>query len=302
MLLNTILVLIVLVNGTFILQLVKDLIAHKQELRTEPGNPIALAFSQFIIFFLSTFGISDFAIGASLYPKAKWVEDEKLPGTLNTACVVPVAAMALAYISSIEVGLATLLIPIIAQVIGAYISPRFVVKLPKNTIKKFVIAGLLVAAGLILAGKLGVYPAGGTETSLSGIKLIALGLLSMLYGALNNIGIGSYALTMATIYAFGLHPGVAFPIMMGACTFSVPVGSLQFIKLDSYSRKITLFSATFGVIGVLVAAFLVKGLDTNLLQWIVLVVIFYSVYSMVMDLRQDSQKKVAFDQNMEKHA
>ena len=129
MLLNTILVLIVLVNGTFILQLVRDLIAHKQELRTEPGNPIALAFSQFIIFFLSTFGISDFAIGASLYPKAKWVEDEKLPGTLNTACVVPVAAMALAYISSIEVGLATLLIPIIAQVIGAYISPRFVVKL-----------------------------------------------------------------------------------------------------------------------------------------------------------------------------
>lgn len=298
MLLNIILVLIVLVNGTFIIQLVKDLTKNKQQLAEEPGNPIALAFSQFIIYFLSTFGISDFAIGASLYPKAKWVEEEKLPGTLNTACVVPVAAMALAYISSIEVGLATLFVPIVAQVIGAYVSPRFVVKLPKNTIKKFVIAGLLVAAGLILAGKLGVYPAGGMETSLSGGKLLALGLLSMLYGALNNIGIGSYALTMATIYAFGLHPGVAFPIMMGACTFSVPVGSLQFIKLDSYSRKITLFSATFGVIGVLVAAFLVKGLDTNILQWVVLIVIFYSVYSMLMDLRKASQAKPVCDKEV----
>ena len=287
MLLNIILVLIVLVNGTFVIRLVKDLINNKKRLSQEPGNPLALAISQFAIYFLSTFGISDFAIGASLYPKAKWVEDKKLPGTLNTACVVPVAAMALAYISSIEVGLATLLIPIVAQVIGAYISPRFVVKLPKNTIKKFVIVGLLVAAGLILAGKMGVYPSGGQETSLHGFKLILLGLLSMLYGALNNIGIGSYALTMATIYAFGLNPGVAFPIMMGACTFSVPVGSIQFIKLDSYSRKITLFSATFGVIGVLVAAFLVKGLDTNLLQWVVLIVIYYSIYSMVTDLRKD---------------
>lgn len=289
MLLNIILILIIMVNGSFIIQLVKDLTKNKERLVQEPGNPIAIAFSQFAIYFLSTFGISDFAIGASLYPKAKWVKDEKLPGTLNTACVVPVAAMALAYISSIEVGLATLLVPIIAQVIGAYISPRFVVRLPKNTIKKFVIAGLLVAAGLILAGKIGVYPSGGQETSLHGTKLILLGLLSMLYGALNNIGIGSYALTMATIYAFGLNPGVAFPIMMGACTFSVPIGSLQFIKLDSYSRKITFFSATFGVLGVLVAAFLVKGLDTNLLQWIVLVVIFYSVYSMLVDLRKERQ-------------
>ncbi|GEK91126.1 sulfite exporter TauE/SafE family protein [Alkalibacterium kapii] len=287
MLLTVILTLIVLVNGSFILQIVKDFTRNRSELVNEPGNPILMALSQFFIFFLSTFGISDFAIGASLYPKANWVGDKKLPGTLNTACVVPVAAMALAYISSIEVGIATLLIPIVAQVVGAYISPRFVVKLPKNTIKKFVIAGLIVAGGLILAGKLGVYPSGGTKTSLQGFSLVMLGVLSMIYGALNNIGIGSYALTMATVYAFGLNPAVAFPIMMGACTFSVPVGSIQFVKLNSYSRKITLFSATFGVIGVLVAAFLVKGLNTNILQWVVLGVILYSVISMIHDLRKE---------------
>lgn len=287
MLLNVILILIVLVNGSFIFQIVKDFTKNKSELANEPGNPFLMALSQFFIFFLSTFGISDFAIGASLYPKANWVEDKKLPGTLNTACVIPVAAMALAYISSIEVGIATLLIPIVAQVVGAYISPRFVVKLPKNTIKKFVIAGLIVAGGLILAGKLGVYPSGGTKTSLQGFSLVMLGVLSMIYGALNNIGIGSYALTMATVYAFGLNPAVAFPIMMGACTFSVPVGSIQFVKLNSYSRKITFFSATFGVIGVLVAAFLVKGLNTNILQWVVLGVILYSVISMIHDLRKE---------------
>ncbi|MCI2047288.1 MAG: hypothetical protein LKJ90_06195, partial [Faecalibacterium sp.] len=255
MLVKIILALVVIVNGAFAIAFIRDLLAHKGETMKEPGNPIAMAISSFTIFLLSTFGISDFAIGSSLYPKAKWVSDKKLPGTLNTECVIPVAVMALCYISTINVGLATLITAIVCQVIGAYISPRFVVKLPANTIKKFVAAGLFIAAALILANKFGVYPSGGESTALTGVKLVVFAVLCLVYGALNNIGIGSYALTMATVYALGLNPGVAFPIMMGACTFSVPIGSMQFIKLDGYSRKITLFTSTFGVLGVLAAVY-----------------------------------------------
>ena len=240
-----------------------------------------MAIVTFLMFLLSTFGISDFAIGSSLYPKAKWVSDKKLPGTLNTECVIPVAVMALSYISSIKVGLLTLATAIICQIIGAYVSPKYVTKLPAKVIKEFVAAGLIIAAALILAGKFGVYPTGGEATALTGGKLILFAVLCVLYGALNNIGIGSYALTMATVYALGLNPGVAFPIMMGACTFSVPIGSMQFIKLDAYSRKITLFTSTFGVIGVLVAAFVVKSLNTSTLQWIVVIVILYSAITML---------------------
>ncbi len=283
-----ILILVVLVNGAFAFMFIRDLIRHKGQTMKEPGNPIAMVISEFVIFLLSTFGVSDFAIGASLYPRLKWVEDKKLPGTLNTACVIPVAVMALAYISSINVGYATLIIAIVAQVVGAYVSPRFVVKLPVNIIKRFVAAGLFIAAVLILAGKFNIYPTGGDATSLTGFKLVLLGILSLVYGALNNIGIGSYALTMATVYAMGLNPGVAFPIMMGACTFSVPVGSMQFVKLDSYSRKITLFAATAGVVGVLVAAFVVKSLDVSALQWLVAAVILYSAVTMVLSTRKKS--------------
>lgn len=283
-----ILILVVLVNGAFAFMFIRDLIRHKGQTMKEPGNPFAMAISEFVIFLLSTFGVSDFAIGASLYPRLKWVEDKKLPGTLNTACVIPVAVMALAYISSINVGYATLIIAIVAQVVGAYVSPRFVVKLPVTIIKRFVAAGLLVAAALILAGKFNIYPTGGDATSLTGFKLVLLGVLSLVYGALNNIGIGSYALTMATVYAMGLNPGVAFPIMMGACTFSVPVGSMQFVKLDSYSRKITLFAATAGVVGVLVAAFVVKSLDVSALQWLVAAVILYSAVTMILSTRKKS--------------
>lgn len=284
--LTVLLVLIVLVNGYFAATFVSDLLKNKEEAIKEPGNPIAMAIAHFFIFMLSTFGISDFAISAAVYPKLKWVSDEKLPGTLNTQCVIPVAVMALLYISSIDVDMKTLLIPIVAQVLGAYLSPRYVVKLPVNTIKKFVAAGLLVAAGLILLGKFGFYPEGGVATSLSGFKLVLLGVLSFIYGAVNNIGIGSYALTSATVYALGLSPLVAFPIMMGACTFSVPVGSMQFIKLGGYSRKITLSAAIFGSLGVLVAVFVVKSLDVAMLQWVVVAVVLFSAYQMISSSRK----------------
>lgn len=289
MVITIILTLIAIVNGLFALTFIRDLIKHKDSVMKEPGNPIAMAISSFVIFLLSTFGISDFAISATVYPKLGWVSSKKLPGTLNTQCVIPVAAMALIYISSIDVGLATLIVAIITQVVGAYISPRFVVKLPARQIKVFIAIGLLVAAGLILAGKFGIYPTGGDATQLVGFKLILLGVLSFIYGALNNIGIGSYALTMATVYALGLNPGVAFPIMMGACTFSVPVGSMQFIKLDSYSRKITLFTSTMGILGVLVAAFVVKSLDVSMLQWVVTAVIIYSAISLLLSLRKPEE-------------
>ena len=124
-------------------------------------------------------------------------------------------------------------------------------------------------------------PSGGTATELTGAKLIIAAILLFIYGALNNIGIGSYALTMATVYALGLNPAVSFPIMMGAFTFSVPVGSMQFIRFGQYSRKITLFTSTFGIIGVLIAVYFVKSLNVSMLQWLIVIVLLYSSISML---------------------
>lgn len=292
MLVNIILTLIILVNGAFAISFVRDLVSHKEQTFKEPGNIFAMALSSFIIFLFSTFGISDFAIGSSFYPKVKWVSDKNLPGTLNTECVIPVAVMALCYISSISVDLTTLIIAIVCQVVGAYVSPRFVVQLPANTIKRFVATGLFIAALLILANKFNLYPSGGVATALTGGKLLLFAALCLLYGALNNIGIGSYPLTMATVYALGMNPGVTFPIMMGACTFSVPIGSMQFIKLAGYSRKITLFTSTFGVMGVLVAVFMVKSMNTSLLQWVVAAVIIYSAITMLPSSRTKARQNI----------
>lgn len=275
--------LIVVINGIFAFKFIQDLLRNKNEMKQEPGNSIFLSISSSIIFFLSTFGISDFAISTILYRKKNLISDKKLPGTLNTQCVIPVAVMALAYISVIKVSPTTLIVCIVAQIIGAYIGPRFVVKLPPAIIRKFISIGLLVATLFILAGKFNLVPSGGTATELTGIKLVIAAICLFIYGALNNIGIGSYSLTMATIYALGLNPAVAFPIMMGACTFSVPIGSMEFIKYGEYGRKITAFTSSFGVIGVLVAVYLVKSLNVSMLQWVIAAILLYSGLSMLLN-------------------
>lgn len=284
-----ILMLIVIVNAVFAIRFLLDLAENMHQFKNEAINNFLLAISSIVIFFFSSFGISDFAVSTLFYRKMKWLTDKCLPGTLNTQCVIPVAVMALAFISVIQVDIVTLSVCIIAQVIGAYFGPRFVVKLSPRSIRLFIGLGLVIATLFILISKFHFIPSGGAATGLSNSKLaIAAGCL-FLFGALNNIGIGSYAPTMMIIYALGMNPAIAFPIMMGASTFSVPIGSMEFIKYGQYSRKITLFAATFGVLGVLMGVYLINQLDVSLLQWVVAAILFYSGTSMLInELKKDN--------------
>lgn len=272
---------IIVVNGLFAYLFLKDYWKHREEAKKEPGPPLLICISSFIIYFLSTFGVSDYAISTAFYRATKWVDDKKIPGTLNTQCVLPVTVMALAYIKSIEVDILTLVLCIVSQTLGSYILPRFVVKLPIKTIRRVIGFGLLGATVIILMGKFGLFPIGGELTGLTGVKLWVTVALFAVFGAMNTIGIGSYPVTMLTVYAVGLNPVIAFPIMMGACTFSVPVGSMEFVRLGQYARKITLISSFVGILGVLLAVFVVKSMDIGMLQWLVAAILVYSGATML---------------------
>jgi uncharacterized membrane protein YfcA len=278
---KVILALIILVNGFFAYRLAVDVIRHKPELWREPGSNIFFAFLGIVSQFLSTFGVSDFAFNTVAFRLTKTVEDKKIPGTLNAACVIPVAFMALAYITVIKVDVLTLVILIIAQTTGSYLTPRIVVKLPVSRIRIGIAVGLLGAAAFILAGKLQLIPSGGNLTGLPGIKLAVAAAAVFIYGALNNIGIGSYAPTMATIYALGIDPRVAFPIMMGGCTFSCAVGAMEFVRLGGYSRKPTLWISTVGLLGVAAAVYLVKSMDVDVIKWVVFAVVLYAALDLL---------------------
>ncbi|MDO4911976.1 MAG: sulfite exporter TauE/SafE family protein [Lactobacillus sp.] len=270
----------IIFNAYFVVAFILDLKRHPDFMQ-EKASSKGLPFTAFLIFFLSTFGISDFALGTAIYEKLNWVSIKKLPGTLNTTFALPVMTMALAYISNVQVDVLTLIVCIACQTLGAYIGPFLVVKLPEKTVKRIVGFGLILASILIVLGQLNLIPSDGTATGLTGIKLVIAGIALFIFGALNNLGIGCYAPTMITIYLLGMNPIVAYPIMMGGGSFSTPIGSVQFVKLDTYSRKVTLFTMIFGVLGVFVAVFLVKNLNVYMLKWILLVVLIYSAHSLL---------------------
>ena len=278
---KAILALIILVNGFFAYRLIVDLIRHKSEVWREPGSNIFFAFLGIVSQFLGTFGVSDFAFNTVAFRLTKTVEDKKIPGTLNAACVIPVAFMALAYITVIKVEALTLAVLIIAQTSGSYLTPRIVVKLPVHRIRMGIAVGLLCAAAFILAGKLQVIPSGGNLTGLPGIKLAVAAAAVFIYGALNNIGIGSYAPTMATVYSLGIDPRVAFPIMMGGCSFSCAVGAMEFIRLGGYSRKPTLWISTAGDNAVAAAVYLVKSMRLDVIKRVVFVVVLYAALDLL---------------------
>ena len=119
-------------------------------------------------------------------------------------------------------------------------------------------AALLVAASLMLATQLGLFPVGGEAIGVQGARLgVGVGG-NFALGALMTLGIGLYAPCMILVSLLGMSPKVAFPIMMGSCAFLMPVGSMRFIRKDAYALRPALGLAIGGIPGVLLAAFIVE--------------------------------------------
>ncbi|WP_332914141.1 TSUP family transporter [Algoriphagus boritolerans] len=101
-------------------------------------------------------------------------------------------------------------------------------------------------------------------------------VMSFIFGALQTIGVGFYAPCMAMVYALGMHPLTAFPIMMTATAMLMAAGGARFVKQNAYDRKVSFSLTIAGVIGVFLAAYVVKSLPLLILRWVVLGVVLYT--------------------------
>ncbi len=240
--------------------------------------------------FFDTLGIGSFATTTSMYKLKGLVPDELIPGTLNVGHTLPTVVQALIYISIVEVEVWTLVLMIVAAVLGAWLGAGIVSRWPRRNIQIGMGICLLGAAGLMLSAQLGFTSAGGEALGLGGARLW-IGLAgNVALGALMTLGIGLYAPCLILVSLLGMVPTTAFPIMMGSCAFLMPVASVRFIKSGRYSPKAALGLALGGVPAVLVAAFIVKSLPLSAVRWLVVVVV---VYTALMMLRSASAKDVA---------
>ncbi|MBA8889016.1 putative membrane protein YfcA [Dokdonella fugitiva] len=253
----------------------------------QPRRPGVLDLATgFVANFLDTLGIGSFATTTAIFKLRGCVADERIPGTLNVGHALPTVAQALIFIAVVKVDLVTLLAMIAAAVAGAWCGVGVVSRLPRRAIQIGMGVALLVAAALFVATNLDWLPGGGVALGLSGTRLWFAVAANFLLGALMMLGIGLYAPCLILVSLLGMDPIAAFPIMMGACAFLMPVGGAAFVRSGRYDLRAALGLVLGGIPGVLLAAFVVKSLPVVWLRWLVVVVVLYAATQMLMAARR----------------
>lgn len=237
----------------------------------------------FVTNFFDTLGIGSFATTTSLFKFLRFVPDERIPGTLNVGHALPTIVEAAIFIVIVAVEPPTLILLILASVIGAWLGAGWVARLPRRSVQIGMGSALVAAAVLFILSNLkgSHFGLSGTALGLSGAKL-AIGIfVSFCLGALMTIGIGLYAPCMILVSLLGMNPIAAFPIMMGSCAFLMPVASLRFIRYNAFSMRAAMGLTLGGVPGVLIAAYLVKSLPLVWVRWLVVIVVLYAAITML---------------------
>ena len=243
-------------------------------------KPLALGIA-FVANFFDTLGIGSYATTTSMSKLWQVMPDEKIPGTLNVGYVMATVVQAVIFMTIIEVDFLTLISIIGAAVLGAFFGASVVAGFSRRQIQVGMGSALLVASALMVLSMSGQGPAPGEALGLSGVKLgIAVGI-SLVLGALMMLGIGFYGPCLIMISLLGMDPRVSYPIMMGACAFLMPSGSIQFIRKGSYDLRTALAFLIAGPLAVLIAAPLVDQIPLFYLRILVLVVVLYTAIKML---------------------
>ncbi|MBL0546451.1 sulfite exporter TauE/SafE family protein [Aeromonas jandaei] len=243
-----------------------------------PFWPVALVGG--VANFLDTLGVGSFAVKTACYKQFKLIDDRLLPGTLNGQCVLPTVTQSLIFVGAVAVEPLTLISMMIAAAAGAAWGARHVASFDRQTIRLVMAVSLLVVAGLIFAGLLGLFPVGGEAMGLSGYKLVIALIGNFIFGVLMNVGIGLFAPCMTLVYLLGMNPLAAFPIMMGSTAVLSVFSAGTFIRKGAFDAKAVLAVAIFGPIGVVLAAMLVKSMDMAMLKWLVAFIVIYTSWTM----------------------
>ncbi|HBL31562.1 MAG TPA: permease [Acidobacteria bacterium] len=250
----------------------------------------------FVTNFFDTLGIGSFAPTTAALKMTRSVPDEKIPGTLNVGHTLPTIAQAFIFIAIVTVELKTLVLMILAAVLGSWLGAGFVARASRRKIQLIMGFALLVAAALFLLRIFEIAPPGGDTLALSGGLLVAGLVGNFILGALMEAGVGLYGPCMILVSLLGMNPTAAFPIMMGSCAFLMPVGSVKFIQSERYSLRTALGLGLGGVPAVFLAAFVVKSLPLTALRWLVVAVVLYAAVSMLRSAMAEAKQATSAPQ------
>jgi len=260
--------------------------ARHYRLRERPG-PADIAIGV-VTDFLDTLGIGSYAPTTALFKFRGKPADELIPGTLNVGHNASAFLETVLFVTTVSVEPVLLACMVASATTGAWLGAGVVSRLPRRTIQLFMGVALLIAAFFFLLKNLGAFPPGGTAFALGGWRFALAVAVSFVLGALMCIGIGNYGPIVIMLSLLGMHPLAAFPIMMASDGILQPVASLGFFRSGRFAHGPSLGLIIGGVVGVLIAFYIVKQLPLTAMRWLVIVVVSYAALSMLRSARAAS--------------
>jgi uncharacterized membrane protein YfcA len=248
---------------------------------------LGMSVISFIANFFDTLGIGSYATTTSMVRQWKLIPDERIPGTLNVGYVIPTVIQAYIYTRLVPVDSTTLILMIVAAVLGAWLGAGVVSQWNRRKVQIGMGLALLGFAIIMIIRQTGEAPTGGAVLSLTGAKL-AIGVAgNFVLGALMTLGIGLYAPCLILVGLLGMTETTAFPIMMGSCAFLMPFANVRFMRSNAYHAPSIMSMLLPGIPAVLIAAFLVTNLPLTVLKWLVVVVVIYTGTNMLRTARRE---------------
>lgn len=231
-----------------------------------------------VVSFFDTLGIGCFAPTTAWFKFRKMVPDRLIPPTLVVGLTPPAMAESVIFLILLGVKVDPVLLfgCALAVLLGGLVGAPLVAKARVWIIQAVVALGLVLAAIAYAATNLNLMPGGGTAAALPmGLTIVAIAA-NFGFGVLLNFGVGNYAPTLVTLSLMGMNPRLIFPIMAAGAAVMGAGACVRHIQMGRMDLRVVVGLAVGGVPAVLVAAYIVKGMDLVMLRWLVILVVLYA--------------------------
>ncbi len=270
----------------FIIIFLKDILKNKEKIPSESGPAIYYLVSEFIVWFASTFGISDSALNTIALRHKAYVSLSVLPGTFVVGSTIPISVIGLGYMQTYSVDITASLAMMAAGAAGAFTGASFAIKINGRATKN-IMAVLLMATAITLIIKYII--TGGTDgalTELTSLQTFVTALVSFIASGLAMIGFGATAPVISLMMIMSIATTTIMPMVMCMCTMISFTGSVKFIRSGMYHKKAALCETLAGTAGAVTALQFIGNINTIILQIIMISVILYSSISLIIDKRK----------------
>lgn len=273
------LIVTILVVATFVYFLInfnqaKEVLNFRQKWQT--------AVTGFVSTFFDTFGIGSFASIFAFRNAFGLMDDNKrFNGSMVVQATLPTLLQSILFLQLVQIDGLTLITACVMIALGGVVSGYFVKFVTRNAIYNVMLLTFIITVIILILNSMHMLSIGGSLIEVRGGKLIALGVVMFLAGCLPAFGVGYYSIVLVVIFLLGLSPAVAYPIMTTASAVQMPMTAVPMIKNRQYYSWSAPLMSIPGCIAVMIAAPIISKVDASFLKWVLLVVIFYNIWTLI---------------------